>query len=395
MRAKAFIGCLYLSLLLSLPTQADFSGELGVEARWFPKDAQYAGQLNALQTSVFAEPEWNISPTENTRLSFIPFLRLGARDKDRTHADIREAYWLYIEDDWELLAGVNREFWGVVESRHLVNVINQIDAVENLDGEDYLGQLMLNITLQKAYGRFSFYLMPLFRERTFNGAEGRLRPALVVDNNTTRYQSRAERWHTDVALRYSHYVGDWDIGLSYFDGTSRAPRLVSNADHSRLIAYYDQIKQLAVDLQYTHQAWLWKFEGLAREGQGHRFLASVIGLEYSWFQLFDSHADLGFLIEHLYDGRDQKEAPSSFQDNDLFLGLRYSLNDIQDSAALVGLLRDLEDQSSSLRLEAERRIGSHLKLELEAQLFMNSNANPTSMAFQQDDFIVLRLSHHY
>ena len=395
MRAKTLLSYLSLALLLTLTAKAEFSGELGIESRLFLKQAQYAEQLNALQTSAFVEAEWSFTPSAHTQLSFVPFIRLDTRDQNRTHADIREAYWLYMADEWELLAGFNREFWGVTESRHLVNVINQIDAVESLDGEDYLGQLMFNLSLQKDYGRFSFYLMPLFRERTFSAAEGRLRAAAVVDKNSTKYQSNAKQWHPDFALRYAHYMGDWDLGLSYFDGTSRAPRLVINSSQTHLIAHYDQIKQLAVDLQYTDQQWLWKFEGLLREGQGHTFLASVIGLEYSWFQWLASNADLGFLIEHLYDGRDLEEAPRSHQDNDIFLGLRYSLNDFQDSALLLGLMRDLDDGSSSLRLEAERRLGSHLKLELEAQLFINSSANATSRAFQNDDFIVLRLAHHY
>ena len=41
--------------------------------------------------------------------------------------------------------GVRRVFWGVAESNHLVDVINQTDAIENPDQEDKLGQPMLNL----------------------------------------------------------------------------------------------------------------------------------------------------------------------------------------------------------------------------------------------------------
>ena len=128
--------------------EAEFSGFASYEARWFPDDAQFPGQLNGVQNSLSIEPEWIIENGDH-QFSFIPFARIDARDDDRTHADIREAYWLYIQDDWELLVGFNREFWGVTESRHLVNVLNQIDQVENIDEEDYLGQAMVNLSIEK------------------------------------------------------------------------------------------------------------------------------------------------------------------------------------------------------------------------------------------------------
>ena len=387
---RAFI---FTSLAFSYPSLAelDFSGFAGVEARWFTNDAQFSEQFNGAQNSLILEPEW-IYEKDNYQISFVPFARIDSRDNDRTHADIREAYWLYIEDDWELLIGANREFWGVTESRHLVNILNQVDQVENIDEEDYLGQAMINLSLQKDYGRFSFYVLPLFRERTFTGSDGRLRGPLVVDEDEAQYESSAEEWHTDFAARYSHFIGDWDIGLSYFYGTGREPTLLPNETGTRLIPYYDIINQLGIDIQYTNEEWLWKFEGIVREGQGDTFAASVLGFEYTFFQFRESDADLGILLEYLYDDRDDTDVPISTLENDLFLGMRYTFNDIQDTSLLAGGIFDLEDESYSVRVEAERRIGDSIKLELEGQLFTNARDNSLTSQFEDDDFITLRLS---
>ena len=89
----------------------DFTGYAGVEFRWFPHDAQFSDQLHGVQNSFVFEPEFLIEK-DTHQFSFIPFARLDSRDNERSHIDIREAYWLYIQEDWEILIGANREFWG-------------------------------------------------------------------------------------------------------------------------------------------------------------------------------------------------------------------------------------------------------------------------------------------
>ena len=83
-------------------------------------------------------------------------------DDQRTHADLREAYWAWQDDEYELIVGVDKVFWGVAESRHLVDIINQTDLVEDLDEEDKLGQPMVNVSVQRDWGRLGFYLLPYF-----------------------------------------------------------------------------------------------------------------------------------------------------------------------------------------------------------------------------------------
>ena len=68
---------------------------------------------------------------------------------------------------------------------------------------------VVNLLLQRDWGLLEFYLMPWFRERTFPGEQGRLRAPLPVDTDEARYESRAGQHHSDVALRWSHYFGDF------------------------------------------------------------------------------------------------------------------------------------------------------------------------------------------
>ena len=306
----------------------------------------------------------------------------------------REAYWASEGDAHEWLLGVNTVFWGVTESVHLVDIINQTDAVGDIDGEDKLGQPMVNLALLQDWGQIDLYVLPYFRERTFAGEKGRLRPPVPVDGDAALYESADAANHVDFALRYSHFVGSIDIGLSAFKGTSREPRLLLDPDGDRLIPFYDQIEQLGLDLQYTGDAWLWKLETIDRDTQNDRFNAAVGGFEYTLYQVAESAADIGMLLELQYDGRADGE-PITLADNDVFAGLRLALNDVQDTAVLAGIGYDVKTSETYLNVEADRRLGDAYVLELCARLFSNASPGDTSYTIAKDSYLQLQLSRYF
>ena len=372
----------------------DVSSNIDLTTRIFTEDARWPGQDNsAVQLSIAGSSEFRWRG-EESRASIIPYLRYDETDDERSLFDLREAYWAQEAEDYELLLGANTVFWGVTESVHLVDIINQTDAVADIDGEDKLGQPMINLEMQRDWGLVGAYLLPYFRERTFAGEDGRLRTPIPVDTDNAQYESSDEENHVDLALRYSHYFGNVDIGVSAFSGTSREPRLLPNADGSALIPYYDQINQLGLDLQYTIDAWLWKLEAIARETQNDSFTAAVGGFEYTFYQVADSAADIGALLELQYDGRDEDE-PLTLADNDLFAGIRLALNDTQNTTMLAGMGYDLETSETYLNIEAERRLGEDTMLELRARIFTNANPGDTSYAIENDDYLQLQLSRYF
>jgi hypothetical protein len=375
-----------------------FTGSLAGELRFFPDDAALPGQMEGGQPSLLFEPTLEYeSPEGRHQFTFSPFFRLDGRDDERSHFDVRELYWRYVGDGWEVLAGLKETFWGVTESRHLVDVINQRDFVEDIDGEDKLGQPLMSVALQRPWGRLEAILLPGFRERTFPGTAGRLRPPLPVEDDGAFYESRAEDRRLDAALRYSHFLGDWDLGLSLFRGTGREPTLRPDARGEALVPFYSVITQFGVDAQYTRGAWLWKGEGIVREGQGETFEALVAGFEYTLYQVGGTSADLGLLVEYLHDGRDAT-APLEPFDDDLFAGARLAFNDTQDTSALVGAVVDRHTGAIAAFVEAERRLGSRLVVALESRLFLDLQATDPSDALAplaQDSFVTLRLSYFF
>jgi len=385
-----------LSAALAGESSWDAAGHVELQSRLFAGDAAWAGQeAGRVQVSVAATAElrWR-SGRGNQRASFIPLLRLDGADDERTLADLREAYWALEGEAFEFLAGANTVFWGVTESVHLVDIINQTDATADIDGEDKLGQPMVNVAWQSGWGQISAYVLPYFRERRYAGVEGRLRPAIPVDTGSAVYESSAGRNHVDLALRYSHYLGDVDIGLSLFRGTSREPRLVPSEDGAALVPHYDQIGQFGVDLQYTRDAWLWKLETIVRDGHAQRFAAAVGGFEYTFYQVRQTAADVGLLLEYQYDGRDERE-PFTVNDNDIFVGTRLALNDTQDTSLLAGVAWDVDTGETFLNVEAERRFGDDVAVELRMRSFSGAKPGDITWSVSRDDYVQLQIAKYF
>jgi len=373
----------------------ELSGNISVDTRAFFQSADYPGQEDQ-NGSVSIEPEFYFDWADgDQRIVFSPFLRYDTSDDERSHADLREFYWRGSFQDVELKVGVAKVFWGVTESQHLVDVINQTDLIENIDTEDKLGQPMVNLSFIKSWGTLELYLLPYFRERTFAGEEGRLRTSLIVDTDHASYEASDEEKHVDFAVRWRHYIGDWDIGLAHFSGTSRAPDLVPSlrAGQLVLIPHYQQIDQTSLDLQATKGDWLWKLELISSRNDQGRYTAFVGGFEYSLVGVLGTASDLGLLLEYHFDDRDGK-ATSPFQ-NDIFTGVRWVLNDIQSTEVLVGAIVDSDTQATFGNLEASRRLGQSWKISLEARIFSNQDKRDLFFDLRNDDYIEFQLSKYF
>jgi len=330
-------------------------------------------------------------------------MRIDQHDSERTHFDIRELVWLHVADNWELHTGISKVFWGVNEANHLVDIINQDDQVDEINGDPKLGQPMINLSLIQDWGTLDFFVLPYFRERTFSGKTGRFRANFLVDTDHAEYESSKKDRHIDFALRWNHTIGDYDIGLYYFSGTNRDPFFIPRQNkHNEwvLIPYYNLINQIATDIQLTQGAWLWKFEGLYRKNHQSSdpvkqlkledFAALSGGFEYTFFGLMDSNTDLGILMEYSWDEREDPML-SQFQ-NDLMLGIRIGLNDTQDTQFLAGFLQDLNySQLRTFQIEASRRLGDDWKINMELRLFSNHQYNPIA----QDDYFQLSLEKYF
>lgn len=388
------IGKIIFSLgILSANVAAEMSGNISFEGRSFLQDGLYDEQTNSV-FSIAMQPEWRTTFNGDKKFTFIPFYRFDNKDNERSHADIRQMDINIINGNYEFQLGISKEFWGVTESQHLVDIINQTDVVEGVEGDVKLGQPMLRISRHLDYGSLALYLLPYFRERTFPGTSGRFRSSLVVDTDVPLYESDDKEKNIDYAFRWRHTFGDIDIGLSYFDGTSREPELIQIGTTIYAQPYYRQIQQYSLDLQFTRDAWLWKLEILQRKNSSSSYIAAVIGTEYTFSNLYGGRSDLALLAEYNLDSRD--ELATTDLQNDIFIGARLSFNDVNSTTLFFRIIYDFDYSSKSLRFEASRRLAENYRLAFIMQLLTSIDPRDTILdEMRADDYIQLNLQRFF
>lgn len=389
--------------LPSLSQAGEFSGSVGAQSRNFFEPADSAAQ-HQHYLSVVAEPEYYAEWDDGAQnIEIKLFYREDQYDEQRSHGDIRELSWASVFENWELRLGISKVFWGVTETQHLVDIINQTDLVENVDAEDKLGQQMIMASTEQDWGTIDLFVLPGFRERTFAGSQGRPRTSVIIDTSRDAiYDSSDGKNHIDLAARYSHYIGDWEFGLSYFTGTGREPTdyrpvALSPEGEPVLVPVYSLIDQLGLDGQAFFGDWTWKLEAAAmrvRSGgkDGTRSYRAVGGFEYTWVGIADSNMDLGFVVEYHYS--DQNVIETIF-DNDLATGLRFVFNDAQSSEILAGVFTDADTQTMASFIEASRRLGESWTLEFQLRAFHGTTQGRPLYSFRFDDFAQLDLNYHF
>lgn len=373
-------------------SDVEWYSQLNLMQRWFPQ--QGLQQQQQWHHSVSLEMEWYWQSDDRSHTVVVsPYIRWDQQDSQRHLIDIAEAYWLYFGVGWEVRAGIDKVFWGAVESQRLVDIINQRDLLEQPDGESKLGQPMVQFSLIRDFGTIQAYLLPYFRERSFAGSRGRLRLPFVVDTDRPDYESSRAQNQVDWALRWSQQFSSMDLGLSYFQGTSRDPMLLPNVD-GMLTPYYSQLKQVGLDGQWILGSWLWKIEAVYRENQFESYTALISGFEYTQIGISDRFWDLGWLVEYQYDSRGL--ASTAIGQNDIFVGWRLALNDAAGSEILFGALQDLDRSSSRTGyLEVSTRLSDRFRLRLDGWFFDSDEPDDLVYWLRRDSFIQLTLEYYF
>ncbi|MGP9799597.1 hypothetical protein [Rheinheimera sp. NSM] len=369
---------------------ADYS--LQLQQRYYPQQGEPPQARHYSSAAFSADWYWQ-SADRRHQLALQPYLRWDQRDSERNLLDLRQAYWQYVGDGFDIKAGVDIVFWGVTESQHLVDVINQTDAVAHIDGETKLGQPMLNWNLHGSGGSLALFLLPYFRERSFAGPDGRLRPPLFINQSQPEYESAQAERNLDFALRWSQRFDALELGLSYFEGNNREPLLQPTAQGT-LQPLYLHMQQLGLDSLWLSGSWIWKLETIYRKTRRQDFVAATAGFEYTHVGLFGSNWDLGWIAEYQYDSRGQ-QAPLPGQ-NDIFIGGRFVVNDAAGTEILLGVAQDLDNGSSqSGKLEASTRLGNSSRLSLDAWFFRAKHSEDPLYLLRRGDFLQLSLDYYF
>lgn len=398
---------LFLTLWISTgATQAgdwntQWRGNVQLQSRSF-LHGPTGGQKDQFQYSYTVSPQIkSIASSGDKIITGKIFHRKDFTDDVRTHWDIRELKLDQRMDDTVITWGVDSVFWGKTESQNLVDIINQHDGVEGVFTDEKLGQPMIKVRHVAELGVLEAYYLPYSRQATYAGSRGRLRTKPGIDGDRAQYQEGAKQWYPGVAFRWEPDLRESDFGLSMFHGLSRDPSFTS-IDHNReawFAPVYSAITQVGLDMQYITDQTLYKLEGIYRRGQldlelsKRNYVAVTLGLEHSIGGFLQGPGDLGLILEYNRDGLGRRSINSL--EDDIVLGLRYSVNDVADTYLLATVALDRILGSRLYNVELTRRVGESLKLSGELFIPALNEDKELIYGYRRDAVLTTSVSYYW
>lgn len=373
------------AIMAARPLDAQWEGELSVHGRVFGPTAG-RDRSNHEEELLLTGGYYRDWDGGRQLLSIEPFLKLDPSG-ERSRLDLRQFAWGYRWDRWDLMVGFHEIFWGVVESRNLVDVVNQRDFVVGGIGYMKLGQPLVGLVTRQDWGTLELLLMPYFREQAFSGGAAALWTPVPVGENEPQYRSGARNRHLDGAIRWSHSFGDWDVGVVQFAGTNRDPRLVPGLDSEgrpTLRPYYDVVKQTSIDVQWTRGSWLWKIEAVTLDPEPGRYFAVAGGVELMFADYLSAFG------EYTYDSRGNA-ATTSFED-DFFIGGQLLL---QDGRVRAGTYLDRRSWNTVVSMRTDKRLSEVSLISLEVGVFVGREALEPPHARRQHDYLSLSFTRYF
>ncbi|CAH9052479.1 hypothetical protein PSECIP111854_00978 [Pseudoalteromonas sp. CIP111854] len=381
---------LALILIASPVWTFEIQGNLNLEQRHYVSAKEQQSEQYEATLSFAPELYYNHNDIE---VNIKPNARINSMDDEKSGFYFKELNLAYTSNAHEFKVGINQVFWGVTESQHIIDIINQTDTLASVDFEQKMGQPMLQYTYYSEDSSLQVFLLPHFQKPKYASKKGRLRPILVVDPSLVQFESSKGKNRQDFALKYSSRLAGIDYSLHYFNGIQRTPILQYSAAHNALAPLHPNMEQVGIESQLVYENWLFKLEGYHRHST-HNYSAVTAGFEYTLIGVFDSFWDINLISEYQYDSR---QDPSLAQgQNDLFLGARLTLNDLDGTTALVGLVQDLDDKDTvSGRLEISSRINDSWRWRVEGWLFQADSVDEITFFARKDDFLQFSIEYYF
>lgn len=314
--------------------------------------------------------------------------RLDSEDSGRRQLEAREAYLNSSYSNVDIFIGHRQVFWGVNESRNIVDIINQKDSAANEGSDAKLGSPSISVEKITNFGDNQLWFIPRFRNKTFNDSDSH--PSSGIEVLSSSYERKDGQNANDYAYRISNSYNSWDYAGSIFYGTSRDPILKKNISNTGLEAFYPKLRSFGFEGQFTGEQTLLKLETLSGIQSNENFFSIVNGIEYTKYGILEKNWDLGFILESQFDDRPQAVSNQFF-----VIGKRLILNDTSDSNVLTLLTIDNYSDQSFFTLEGSRRINEWSSIEISSKFY---NAKKQSSPFKQlsdDDEIQLKLKIYF
>lgn len=321
------------------------------------------------------------------------------RDKqnERTFVRLDELYLKYDFDNDMLSAGKSIKFWGSLEVKNIVDGFNAIDLRVDLFELQKLGAYNLTYSHYTDSGEISaiikikeqnqemaapIYVYNFFPEfvsydANINTSKNKYRPSVFL-----KYSGSTE---TEYALDYAFIYENGYDSQRYFlaDGILNGSPVNYN-QHSYIVDKFMTYNTLVVN------STLIKLEALYAKVDDDKYIGDYshigFGLEHTIENYMGSDVGVGLIAEYYRyitfedDKYTDLEIFETMQ-NDLFVGVRYSFNNANDTNIIGGVIADIQYDEQVYYLKFASRAYDSLKIEVDAYLIEPSKEKATAYSF--------------
>ena len=389
----------FIEFLVAKDFFLEINSESENEVRLFHKDEAYKNQKNTYSTTL--KTELFVDFQKNLNLVVEPIYRYDLYDKNRSQLDLAQGYLIHYKDKFEIKLGISKVFWGITESKNLVDIINMHDLT-NGKPKTKLGQPMVNYSIiSDKYGYFDYYYMPLFIKSSEIGSKGRLRLPLPKERDDNYLEGGVGKKQPSWAFKWEKNYNYYDFSVQFFRGNGRISSTISKIDSNGLKYYsgYERITQLGTFIQRTYGPLILKFEGIRRNGQRNaksirkNYFSSVFGLEYVITRAFNKVWDFNMYIEYSNDERNNDS--NDYLQNDLFSGAKIYFNDTSGTELTLSKTTDMDGGGNTGLIDISTRLTDDTRLTLEYNAYWAVNLKDSLYSFRRDNYFGFNLKKYF
>jgi len=311
-------------------------GFLAAEYGYLPSNAANRQQIER-QLIAKLQLEGSARLSESWQAAARIFGRYDMSGSQQDTARFDELWLQYSTPQWDVRVGNQLVTWGSVESSSPLDTVNPRDHAEDIIEPTKIGVPALRLRRKFGGDDLSLYWLPYYQPAIQPGRDSRygFSGGLPLDTPNARWD--AAQW----AARYFHTGDGFDVGVSWVHALERAGSFELAPGADALLGRAIAADRYGVDMTYIIGEGVLKGELVYRttEQSGNRSAwLYVLGSEYSWSGVWGL-SDLTLFAEYL--GSSNNVVARELLQNDLFLALRWTLNDLRKQRLQAGVFVDM------------------------------------------------------
>ena len=398
---------LFLGLCLSLFAEIEVSGHLDLDSQVYltSPSSKHENSFTAQQTLEFnyINEELTLYSKLYAQEDYYDFVSADEKN-ERTFVRLDELYLKYDFDDDSIQAGKSIKFWGALELRNIVDGFNPQDLRSDLLSVDKLGVWNASYSHFTETGELSAIVK--FYEQNqemaaypyvynFFPSFVRYDSNLKTKDSSTRpsvYLAYSGSTDTEHALDYMfiyengydsqrYFTADKPQNLSPLSPTFGNPTVFE--ENAYIVNKFMTYNTLVMGTT------LFKLEGLYAKVDEDINVGDyshlAFGVEHTLENFYESSA-LGLIAEYYKYNTYESDKYNDLElfetmQNDVFVGLRYSLNNAQDSSFVGGVVADFEYDEQVYYMKFGSRVGDNYKVGIDYYYIEPSTSDATAYAF--------------